>query len=84
MTTRFGRPHHLVNYRPFLNNPLIKNNPVKCKIPKEYYMKLVPKIYSKEIKKVNKMFDDKISIREIADKYNVNISDVRKIRKRSL
>jgi hypothetical protein len=84
MTTRFGRPHHLVNYRPFLNNPLIKNNPVKCKMPKEYYMKLVPKIYSKEIKKVNKMFDDKISIREIADKYNVNISDVRKIRKRSL
>jgi predicted DNA-binding protein YlxM (UPF0122 family) len=53
-------------------------------MPKEYYMKLVPKIYSKEIKKVNKMFDDKISIREIADKYNVNISDVRKIRKRSL
>jgi len=78
---RFGRPHHIVNYKSFADNPLIKVNNFKCKMPKEYYMKLVPKLDEKEIKEVNELFDNNVSIRDIANKYDVNISDVRKVRK---
>ena len=44
-------------------------------------MKLVPKLDEKEIKEVNELFDNNVSIRDIANKYDVNISDVRKVRK---
>ena len=77
---RFGRPHHIVNYKPFSNNPLEKTRYI-CKMPKEYYMKLVPKLDEKEIEEVNELFDKNVSIRDIANKYDMNLSDIRKVRR---
>ena len=77
---RFGRPHHIVNYKTFTDNPLVKAR-YTCKMPNEYYMKLVPKLNEKEIEEVNELFEKNVSIRDISNKYNVNLSDVRKVRK---
>jgi len=77
---RFDRPHHIVNYKPFADNPLIKAS-YNCKIPKEYYMKLVPKLDKKDIKEVNDLFDKNVSIRDIANQYDMNLSDIRKVRR---